>query len=73
MAKVYNANGGQRRSATKKMKIPNGQSGFSQFMVSLVKIKDTHGADIAKKSLEKYNEKYRLEKSEFDYLMSLIS
>lgn len=69
----YNANGGQRRSKSVKLAIPNGQSGFAQFMVSLIKIKDAHGPNIALAALEKYSEKYRIEDSEFSFLKSLVS
>lgn len=68
----YNANGGQRRSKTVKLQIPNGEAGFAQFMVSLVKIKNEHGPDIARAALEKYAEKYRVEPSEMAFLKSLI-
>lgn len=69
----YNANGGQRRSKTVKLAIPNGQAGFTQFMISLVKIKNTYGPDIAKAALEKYAEKYRVEPQTITFLKSLLT
>ncbi len=70
--KRYNANGGQRRSRKIKLAIPNGQTGFSQFVLSLIKIKNQFGRDVALRALEKYNDKYRIEKTELHFLKGII-
>lgn len=68
----YNANGGQRRSRKVKLAIPNGQSGFTQFVVSLMQAKQKYGKEIAQQALEKYADKYRLEPDELAFLRGLI-
>lgn len=70
--KNIKANGGQRRSKTKKIDIPGGQLGFTAFMLELVRIKNRDGIEIASGVLDKFSEKYELSDSENWFIRSLI-
>lgn len=66
----YNANGGQRRSRTFRLHIP--QTQFSRLMVELIKISERDGADIADGVLKKLAEKYDIKPQEESFIRSLL-
>ena len=68
--KKYNANGGQRRSSTFKLKIS--QSGFSTLMVEILKTAKSHNKETAIELLNRAEKKWQLTKHEVGFIKSMI-